>query len=104
MSEQELEGLILDKDNSNNDARYILGKLMIEGSSDKVSFNENKGLNWTKEAIKRGSMQALECKTYWDIRFNKEPKLDKITENLEKIANSIGSTRAYNTLAELAHS
>ena len=56
------------------------------------------------EHIKKGSIEALECKTYWDIRFNKEPKLDKITESLEKIANSIGSTRAFNTLAELAHS
>jgi hypothetical protein len=36
MSEAELESLILDKQNSNNDARYILGKLMIEGSNDKV--------------------------------------------------------------------
>jgi hypothetical protein len=36
MSESELESLILDKENPNNDARYILGKLMIEGSSDKV--------------------------------------------------------------------
>ena len=104
MSEAELESLILDKQNSNNDARYILGKLMIEGSNDKVPFNETKGLNWIKDAIKKGSIQALECKTYWDIRFNKEPKLDKITESLEKIATTIGSTRAFNTLAELAHS
>ena len=36
MSEAELESLILDKLNSNNEARYILGKLMIDGSSDKV--------------------------------------------------------------------
>ena len=61
-------------------------------------------MNWIKEAIKRGSIHALESKTYWDIRFNKEPKLDKITESLEKVATTIGSTRAYNTLAELAHS
>jgi hypothetical protein len=56
MSEAELESLILDKENPNNDARYILGKLMIEGSSDKVSYNETKGLNWIKDAIKKGSI------------------------------------------------
>lgn len=36
-----------------DDARYVLGKLMIEGTSDKVEHNENKGLNWMKEACKK---------------------------------------------------
>jgi len=27
---------------------------MIEGTSDKVQHNENKGLNWLKEAVKKG--------------------------------------------------
>lgn len=84
MTEAELEGLILAKD-SNNDARFALGKLMIEGSSDKVPHNENKGLNWIKEAAKKGSSEAMEYKTYWDIRFDRSPNLQKITENLNKI-------------------
>ena len=65
---------ILAKD-SNNDARFILGKLMVEGSSEKVQHNENKGINWIKEASKQGSQEALEYKTYWDIRFDKAPNL-----------------------------
>ena len=75
MSEAELEALILAKD-SNNDARYVLGRLMIEASSDKVPYNENKGLNWIKEAAKKGSTEALEYKTYWDIRFQRAPNLE----------------------------
>ena len=102
MTEAELEGLILAKD-SNNDARYILGKLMIEGSSEKVPRNENKGLNWIKEAAKRGSSEAVEYKTYWDIRFDRAPNLQKITENLNKIIDANKSPRACNTLAEINH-
>ena len=74
MTESELEGLILASD-SNNDARFVLGKLMVEGSSDKVAQNENKGLNWIKEASKKGSAEAKEFKTYWEIRFDRAPNL-----------------------------
>ena len=81
MSTAELEGLILHK-NSNNDARYMLGKLMIEGLSDKVEHNENKGVNWIKEAAKKGSIDALEYKTYRDIRFERSPNIQKIMDNL----------------------
>ena len=102
MTEAELESLILAKD-SNNDARFVLGRLMVEGSSDKIAPNENKGLNWIKEAAKKGSQEAVEFKTYWDIRFDKAPKLDKIVDNLNNIIEKNKSCRACNTLAEIAH-
>jgi len=103
MTESELEGIILRGEASQNEARYVLGKLMIEATSDKVPKNENKGLNWLKEAVKRGHMQALEYKTYWDIRFDKQPKLQSIKDNLQKIIDANKSCRACNTLAELNH-
>jgi TPR repeat protein len=103
MTEAELEGIILRNEPSNNEARFVLGKLMVEGTSDKVKKNENKGLNWLKEAIKRGHMPSLEYKTYWDIRFDKQPKLQQIRENLDKIIEANKSCRACNTLAELNH-
>lgn len=102
MTEAELEALILAK-NSNNDARFVLGKLMIEGSSDKIAQNENKGLNWIKEASKKGNQAATEFKTYWDIRFDRSPNLAKIVENLNKIIETNKSCRACNTLAEINH-
>ena len=55
-----------------------MGILHLEGSSDKVKKNEKKGVNWIKEAIKNGHMGALEYKAYYDIRFDKAPKLAKI--------------------------
>lgn len=103
MSEKELEGIILGKEKNMDDARYILGKLMIEGTSETVPQNENKGLNWLKEASKNGHLGALEYKTYWDIRFDRSPKLQKIMESLEKIIGHNKSSRACNTLAELNH-
>lgn len=73
MSENQLEAIILSKHESQNDARYVLGKYMVEGNSDLVPKNENKGLNWLKEALKDGHLPSLEYKTYWDIRFEKVP-------------------------------
>jgi len=102
MTEAELENLILARD-SNNDARFVLGRLMMESTNDQVAYNENKGLNWIKEASKKGSFEALEYKTYWDIRFERAPNLTKITENLNKIVDTNKSCRACNTLAELNH-
>ena len=103
LSEKELEGIILGKEKNMDDARYVLGKLMVEGTSAGVPQNENKGLNWLKEAAKNGHMDALEYKTYWDIRFDRSPKLQKIQESLEKIIAHNKSSRACNTLAELNH-
>ena len=102
MSEAELEGLILAKD-SNNDARFVLGKCLIEGSNEKIPQNENKGLNWIKEASKKGSAEAKEFKTYWEIRFDRAPNLEKITKNLNDIIDSVGSSRACNVMAEINH-
>jgi len=103
MTEAQIEGIIMRKEGNINDARYILGKLMIEGTSDKVPKNENKGLNWLKEACKQNHMGAMEYKTYWEIRFDKAPQLIRIRENLEKIIEANKSCRACNTLAELNH-
>mgnify|MGYP003343609829 CR=1 FL=1 len=103
MSEKELETIILSNSAQQNDARYVLGKLLIEGINDKIVKNENKGLNWLKEAIKKGHMPSLEYKTYWDIRFDRSPKIQIIKENLQKIIDNNISARACNTLAELNH-
>lgn len=83
-----------------DDARYILGRLLIDGSSEKVKKNEKKGLNWIKDAIKNGHVEALEYKTYHEIRFDSQPKLNKILKNLETIVDKTKSTRACNTLGE----
>ena len=48
-------------------------------------------------------MDALEHKTYWAIRFDKQPNLKKIEGALEQIADTQKSARACNTLAEFAH-
>ena len=102
MTEKELE-VVIQKNKNANDARFILGKLMVEGISDKVQRNENKGLNWIKESCKAGYLPAIEYKTYWDIRFDRQPKLDKLIDNLNKIIDNNKSPRACNTLAELNH-
>jgi len=103
MTETELETLIMGKKGNTDEARYVLGKLLIDGTSDKVPKKENKGLNWLKEAVKNKHMGALEYQTYWNIRFSKTPQLQKIKDNLEAIINANKSTRACNTLAELNH-
>lgn len=98
MSEAELEQIIADK--NSNEARYVLGRLLMEGTNDKIKKNEKKGINWIKEAINNGHMGALEYKTYYEIRFDKQPKLNKILKNLETIVEKTKSTRACNTLGE----
>ena len=72
MSQGDLEGLAYDR-NPNNAAKFVLGKLMIEGGSSKITKNEAKGLNLIKEAAKTGNIDALEYKTYHDIRFDERP-------------------------------
>ena len=103
MNEADLEALILKEKNSQvaNDARYMLGKNMIEGGfPDRVARNEKKGLNWIKEAEKQGHLPALEYKTYYDIRFEKHPSVEKILAGLERCAKESKSARACCTLAE----
>jgi TPR repeat protein len=101
LSEIELDDLATNK--GVNDARFVLGKLMVEGSSPKVPLQETKGVNWIREAAKRGSIDALEYKTYWEIRFDKAPNLNTITKALEQIVAANKSPRACNTLAEINH-
>jgi len=98
MTEAELEHLIIEK--NSNDARCVLGRLLIDGSSDKIKKNEKKGINWVKEAVSNGHVGALEYKTYFEIRFDKQPKLNKILKNLETIVEKTRSSRACNTLGE----
>lgn len=55
MTEAELESYILSsKGKKGNNARFILGKMMMEGTNPSVSHNEVKGLNWLKEPLKAG--------------------------------------------------
>jgi len=98
MSEAELETLITEK--NSDEARLVLGRLLVEGSSDKIKRNEKKGVNWIKEAVNNGHLGALEYKTYYEIRFDKQPKLNKILKSLETIVEKTRSTRACNTLGE----
>lgn len=106
MTEVNLEALILLEKDSQlaNDARYILGKNMVEGSfPETVTRNEKKGINWVKEAVKQGHLPALEYKTYFDIRFEKHPSIEKIIGALEQCVAIDKSTRACATLAEFCH-
>jgi hypothetical protein len=76
MTEDELQGFIISKNGSIEsaiEARYILGKMLIEGTNSKIPINETKGLNWLKDAMYKGDTNALEYKTYWDIRFDRAP-------------------------------
>lgn len=107
MNESELEGLI-DKNaigtQLGSDARFILGRLQIDGTNpEAVPRNPTKGLFWIKDVVKQNHMAGLEYKTYWDIRFDKQPSLKKIEDALNKIIEANGSSRACNTLAEFAH-
>ena len=102
MTEAELESLAI-KNKGVNIERFVLGKLHVEGSSDKIPYNEVKGLNMIKESVGSGCIPALEYKTYWDIKYDPSPKLPKIKEALDKIVSTNKSPKALNILAELAH-
>lgn len=103
MSEAELESLAMAKQPSAL-AKYVLGKLHLEGCSDKVPLNDKKGLNWLKEAVAADCLPALEYKTYYDIKFDRAPKMEKIIANLERIVTASNSCLANNVLGELNHS
>ena len=60
LEEAELEAIISSE--NNNQARYVLGRLLLEGCSEKVAVNEKKGINWLKEACKNDYMDAIEYK------------------------------------------
>jgi len=58
--------------------------MMFEGYyPDRVPHNSQKGINWVKTAAKNGNIDAIEFKTYHDIRFDKNPNLKKIMKGLE---------------------
>ena len=57
-------------------------------------------MNWLKESIKQGNLDALEYKAYYDIRYDPQPKLKKIQDALEQVVEKNKSARACNTLAE----
>ena len=105
-TEAELEALIAKEASSalGNDARFVLGRHMIEGNfPDRIAANQTKGLNYIKTAEKNGHLPALEYKTFYDIRFEKRPDLEKIIKGLETVADKTESHRACNTLAEFYH-
>ena len=104
MNESELETIIFSDPCKADDARYVLGKLQIEGSfPENVPLNETKGVSWLKTASKNGHLLALEHLTNWEIRFGKQPNINKIQKNLEQVVEQGKSTRACNTLGEFAH-
>ena len=84
----------------------MLGRLLIEGiSPQNVPKNETKGINWIKTAAKNGHIPSVEYKTYYDIRFDRQPNLKKIMQGLETVVSQVPSrsSRACNTIAEFAH-
>lgn len=99
MTEQELETEI--RQQNNNLAKLTLGRLLIEGTSERIKKNEPKGLELVKEASKQQYLPAIEYKTYRDIRFKESPNFEKIKKNLELCATEGRSARACNTLAEI---
>ena len=106
LTEAELEAVIANQPAKADEARFVLGRLQIEGlSPEKVPVNDTKGINWVKTAAKNGHLGALEYKTYYDIRFARVPNLNKIMAGLEEVvARAPGRcSRACNTIAEFAH-
>ena len=76
MTEAELEGFISNEPSKANDARYMLGRLLIEGTNpDKVPKNETKGIDLIKDAARNGHIPSVEYRTYYDIRFASQPNL-----------------------------
>lgn len=101
-----MESVIANEPAKADHARYVLGKLLIEGSNpDKVAINETKGGNWIKTAAKNGHVPSIEYKVYYDIRFARHPNLAKIWEALETVIERAPgkNSRACNTIAEFAH-
>ena len=87
MTEAELESIIANEPGKANDARYILGRLLIEGSTvpGRVQVNDTKGINWIKTAAQNGHILSLEYKTYYDIRFARHPNVTKIMQQMDTV-------------------
>ena len=107
LTEAELETVIANEPAKADDARFVLGRLCVEGTAgpDRVPVNETKGINWIKTAAKNGHIPSVEYKTYYDIRFDRQPNLKKIMQGLETVVAEAPSrcSRACNTIAEFAH-
>lgn len=100
LNEAELDAVITAGGANADEARLTLGRLLIEGTSSKVPKNDKKGYNWVKEAAKNNHMGALEYRTYYDIRFDKQPNMKKLLKNLETVIEKTKSTRALNMFGE----
>ena len=106
LTEAELEAVITNEPAKADEARYVLARLLIEGTSPvKVPKNETKGVNWLKTSAKNGHIFSVEYKTYYDIRFARQPNLKKIMQGLEQVVAEAPNScsRACNTIAEFAH-
>lgn len=107
LTESELEGIITNEPAKADDARFVLGRLCIEGttSPEKVPVNDTKGINWIKTAAKNGHVASIEYQTYYSIRFDRHPNLKKIMQGLETVVaqSPTKCSRACNTIAEFAH-
>ena len=99
MTEEDLEKEI--SSSNNTLAKFTLARLLIEGTSDKIAKNLEKGKTLLKEAARAEYLPALEYKTYRDIRYKERPNLEKIQKHLELCAIEGKSARACNTLAEI---
>ena len=83
LTEAELESVISNEPAKADDARFVLGRLQIEGTyPEKVPVNDTKGNNWLKTAAKNGHVPSLEYQTYHSIRFDRHPNVKKIMGGL----------------------
>ena len=70
LTQAELENIIENEASRADDARYVLARLLIEGTSpQKVPANDTMGNNYLKTAVKNSHLASIEYKTYYDIRF-----------------------------------
>ena len=99
LTEAELEATIAANGQNANDARLVLGRQLIEGTG-KFPKNVKKGFNWVKEAGKNGHIGALEYRVYYEIRYDKQPNMKKLQENLLTVVEKTKSSRALNMLGE----
>jgi hypothetical protein len=61
LSEAELEVIIRDEPTKADDARFVLGSLLIEGTNpSKVTVNDTVGINYIKTSAKNGHLPSIE--------------------------------------------
>ena len=89
-----------------DDARFVLGRLQIEGTfEERVAFNDTQGNEHLKTAAKNNHIASLEYLTYHAIRFDRHPNVKKIMDGLLRVTDELTNncSRACNTIAEFAH-